>query len=120
VSRLKWIADNKYIGDRAEKRPDLLLNENYENRYLLIEFKRPSHTLVYADYQQATAYRNDFVPYTEAEIKILVVGGRRGNNLPPKKNWEPNTEILIFSEVISRARGQLNWLLKELGAQAHA
>lgn len=112
--------DKMYSGKHANKRPDLLLSANYENKYLLIEFKRPSHSLTYSDYQQATGYRNHLNPYTDKEINILVIGGHRGNDLPPQKNWEPNTKILIFSEIISRARVQLNWLLKELGAELHA
>ena len=37
--------NQKFTGKRANKRPDLLLNVNYANEYLLIEFKRPSHNL---------------------------------------------------------------------------
>lgn len=112
--------NKKYSGKRASKRPDLLLNVNYANEYLLIEFKRPSHSLRYKDYQQATAYRNDFVPYTNAEMKILLVGGRRGQDLPPHYNIEPNSKVVIFDEIISSARNQLNWLMVELGGEAHA
>jgi len=86
----------------------------------LIEFKRPSHNLRHKDYQQATAYRNDFVPYTSAEMKVMLVGGKRGQDLPPYYNKEPNSEVVIFDEIISSARNQLNWLLVELGGEAHA
>ena len=110
----------KFTGKRSNKRPDLLLSVNYANEYLLIEFKRPSHSLKYKDYQQATAYRNDFVPYTDAEMKIILVGGKRGQDLPPHYNKEPNSEVLIFDEIISSARNQLNWLITELGGEAHA
>lgn len=110
----------KYSGERANKRPDLLLNMNADNKYLLIEFKRPNHSLAYTDYQQATGYRNDFVPFTDNEIKVLVIGGRKGNDLLNLKNREPNTDILTFSEMISKARNQLNWLLKQLGGEIHA
>lgn len=109
-----------YSGKRASKRPDLLLSVNYANEYLLIEFKRPSHNLRHKDYQQATAYRNDFVPYTSAEMKVLLVGGKRGQDLPPHYNKEPNSDVVIFDEIISNARNQLNWLLVELGGEAHA
>jgi hypothetical protein len=112
--------DKKYSGNRAKKRPDLLLSANYANEYLLIEFKRPNHNLKHADYQQATAYRNDFVPYTNSEMKVLLVGGKRGQDLPPHYNKEPNSKIVIFDEIISSARNQLNWLLVELGGEAHA
>lgn len=112
--------EKKYSGKRANKRPDLLLSANFANDYLLIEFKRPSHCLKHKDYQQATAYRNDFVPYTNSEMKVLLVGGKRGQDLPPHYNKEPNSEIVIFDEIISNARNQLNWLLVELGGEAHA
>lgn len=112
--------DKKYSGKRANKRPDLLLSANFANEYLLIEFKRPNHSLRYKDYQQATEYRNDFVPYTNSEMRVLLVGGKRGQDLPPHYNKEPNSEVVIFDEIISSARNQLNWLLVELGGEAHA
>lgn len=112
--------NQKYSGKRANKRPDLMLSVNFTNEYLLIEFKRPSHNLRHKDYQQLTTYRNDFVPYTNSNIKVLLIGGKRGNDLPAHYNKEPNTEILIFDEIISRARQQLNWLLVELGGEVHA
>lgn len=111
--------DKSYAGDNAQKRPDLILNQNYANDFLLIEFKRPSHSLKYEDYQQATGYRNDFVPFADSQMNVLLVGGRRGNSLPPEQNREPNVNIKTFEELISNARNQLNWLLKELGADAH-
>lgn len=86
---------------------------------MLIEFKRPSHMLTFNDYQQATTYRNDFVPYTDDEIKILLIGGKRGRDLPPVQNREPNTQIMIFDEIIGNARSQLNWLLFQLGGNVH-
>jgi len=70
----------KYKGAKAKRRPDLMLSANYSNEYLLIEFKRPSHLLKHIDYQQVTAYRNDFRPYTDADIEILLIGGKRGQD----------------------------------------
>lgn len=110
----------KYKGERANKRPDLMLNANYANQYLLIEFKKPSHSLKYSDYQQVTGYRNDFIPFTNSDIKVLLLGGKRGRDLQLTKNHEPNTEIMIFPEIISNSRIQLNWLLEQLGGETHA
>ncbi|MGR8999956.1 MAG: ATP-binding protein [Gammaproteobacteria bacterium] len=112
--------DKKYTGSRSNKRPDLMLSVNHANEYLLIEFKRPSHSLKHEDYQQATRYRNDFVPFTNADIKVLLIGGKRGSDLPPSNNMEANTSIMVFDEIISNSRHQLNWLLEELGGEAHA
>lgn len=108
----------KYKGKNSKKRPDLLLNENINQEYCLIEFKRPKHRLKYKDYQQATEYRNDFGQYTEKDIRILLIGGKRGNDLPSSEKREKNVKILVFSEVISTARKNLDWMLKELKSKA--
>lgn len=49
--QIKKYLDQEYSGDRADKRPDLILNENFYSEYLLIEFKRPKHPLSFQDYQ---------------------------------------------------------------------
>lgn len=112
--------NKKYVGKTGNKRPDLMLSANYAGHHLLIEFKRPSHPLNYVDYQQATGYRNDFKPYIDSEIKVLLIGGNRGRDLPDSRTIEPNTSIAIFEEVVSKSRNQLNWLLNELGGEARA
>ena len=62
----------------------------------------------------------DFVPFTNSEIKVLLIGGKRGKDLPTALNKEPNTSIMIFDEIISNSRNQINWLLTELGGELHA
>lgn len=57
-----------YTGDKADKRPDLLLNENLSGQYLLIEFKRPSHALNHDDYVQAIGYRHELSKYLSSPI----------------------------------------------------
>ncbi len=104
----------KYKGDRAEKRPDLFLTENLNGERLLIEFKRPSHALVFEDYQQATAYRNDFHKNgIDQQINVVVIGGKLGNDLPAQYRREPNVSIMTFSDLISAGRRQYQWLLED-------
>lgn len=100
-----------YTGDKADKRPDLLLNENLGGEYLLIEFKRPSHALNHDDYVQAIAYRHELAKYLSSPIQILLVGGSRSADLPVH-NLEPQVETRIFGQVISTARRQIEWLLR--------
>jgi len=76
-----------------------MLSVNYSNEYLLVEFKRPSHSLKHIDYQQVTGYRNDFVPFTSSEIKVLLIGGKRSSDLPPSFNNEPNTSIIFLMKL---------------------
>jgi len=105
----------EYKGEKGDKRPDLLLNEDLNGAYLLIEFKRPSHALNFKDYQQATGYRHDFGKYTEKAIRVLLVSGKRSADFPTEDKREPEVRSLMFSDVISSARRQLDWLLKQLG-----
>ena len=100
-----------YTGDRADKRPDLLLNENLGGDYLLIEFKRPGHALNHNDYVQAIGYRHELSKYVSSPIRVLVVGGSRSSDFP-SDNREPNVEARIFGQVISTARRQIEWLLR--------
>lgn len=101
----------EYRGCIGGKRPDLLLNENLLGEYLLIEFKRPSHGLTYDDYQQATRYRHDFLKHTSKPVKVLVIGGRRSPDFPTQ-NLEPNVGSMLFIDVISTARRNVEWQLE--------
>jgi hypothetical protein len=96
----------------ANKRPDLLLNENLNGECLLLEFKRPSHPLNRDDYVQATNYRHDLAKLMSKPIKVLVVGGKRSPDFPIS-NLEPEVAATTFSDVIATARRQLNWQLTE-------
>ncbi|CAJ4766925.1 HSP90 family protein [Burkholderia pseudomallei] len=100
-----------YMGERADKRPDLLLNENLAGDYLLIEFKRPGHALNHNDYVQAIGYRHELSKYVSSPIRVLVVGGSRSSDFP-SDNREPHVEARIFGQVISTARRQIEWLLR--------
>lgn len=100
-----------YTGDKADKRPDLLLNENLSGEYLLIEFKRPIHALNHADYMQAIGYRHELSRYLSSPIRVLLVGGRRSSDFPTD-NREPDVEAWIFDQIISTARRQIEWLLR--------
>jgi len=100
-----------YRGKKATKRPDLLLNENLNGELLLIEFKRPSHALNRADYQQATDYRHELHSYVTKPIRVIVIGGRRSHDFP-EQNLEPNVSSMLFGDVISTARRQIEWQLR--------
>jgi hypothetical protein len=100
-----------YTGDKADRRPDLLLNENLGGQYLLIEFKRPSHALNHDDYVQAIGYRHELAKYLGSPIQVLLVGGSRSSDFPTA-NLEPHVEARIFGQVISTARRQIEWLLR--------
>lgn len=104
----------QYVGEKADQRPDLLLNENLHGEYLLIEFKKPDHPLNHDNYLQAISYRHDLGKHISAPIKVLLIGGRRSPDFPTD-NREPNVIAMVFDQLISTARRQLQWLLRDLG-----
>lgn len=110
------ILGKNYTGENADKRPDLLLNENLSGLYLLIEFKRPNHALSHRDYVQAIGYRHELSKYVNAPIQVLVVGGSRSSDFP-LDNREPQVEVRLFSQIISTARKQIDWQLRPDGVQ---
>ncbi|AZY53476.1 ATP-binding protein [Bordetella avium] len=105
------ILGKEYTGDKADKRPDLLLNENLSGKYLLIEFKRPGHALNHGDYVQAIGYRHELAKYVGSAVQVLLVGGGRAADFPIE-NREPDVEARIFGQIISTARRQIEWLLR--------
>lgn len=109
--QIEDVLGKTYTGDKADKRPDLLLNENLNGQYLLIEFKRPSHALNHADYVQAIGYRHELAKYLSTPIRVLLIGGSRSPDFP-SDNREPEVESRIFSQIISTARRQIEWLLR--------
>lgn len=109
--QVKDLLGKAYTGEKADKRPDLLLNENLSGEYLLIEFKRPGHALNHNDYLQAVAYRHELGKYISASIQVLVIGGSRSPDFPTRDK-EPHVDVRLFSQVISTARRQIDWLLR--------
>lgn len=106
--------DSKFVGKRAAKRPDLFLAHNPRGSYLLIEFKRPSKPITREDQNQAAQYRDDLEPKF-GEIEILLLGKCRDSKALIQ-NDPPRMKVYGYEHLISLARVQLDWLLKELGS----
>ena len=102
----------QYKGTKASDRPDLLLNEDLNGDFLLIEFKRPNHPLKYQDYQQATGYRHDLKKHTDKKVHVILIGGTRSPDFP-NENREPDVTCILFNQLISSARRQIDWMLRQ-------
>lgn len=108
--------NKKFTGERAQKRPDLLLADLSRDKMLLIEFKRPSLTLNRDHKNQAEKYRDDLLPFFSKSIDILVLGGHRKEGLPVAPD-NGQTMLVSYTEIISNARNRLEWLIKELSRE---
>jgi hypothetical protein len=70
------LCDKIYKGENANKRPDLFLGMAFNRERLLIEFKRPSHTLNRNDEAQAQRYRDELsimFPNDRIIVKLMRV-----------------------------------------------
>ncbi|WP_245505504.1 ATP-binding protein [Rhizobium sp. BK068] len=112
---IKTYCDIAFSGVRAAKRPDLLLSQDYRDRFLLIEFKRPSHPISRQDIAQAEQYRDDLSPKlsSAAVIEVLMAGRGRVDGLDAH-NLAPNVKVSSYASIISSSRSELGWLLRSL------
>ncbi len=104
----------KYTGDIPDKRPDLFLSRDTGDTRLLIEFKRPSHTLDRKDESQVQTYRDELYEYLpNVKINIMLMGGRKKKNIT-HQHAAPDVNFITYTELLSRARKNLEWLLEGL------
>ncbi len=108
-----WL-DKEFVGHRADKRPDLFLAALGADRFLLVEFKRPSHAIKRDDENQAIKYRDDLQPLVpDRKIEVLVVGGGRDTGIATQY---AATDLKVTSYVVlaAQAREELGWLVTQL------
>jgi hypothetical protein len=103
--------EQHYAGENAIKRPDLLLLSEMDGQHLLIEFKRPSKTINRDDETQAQKYRDDFGTRFHP-MKIWLIGGSVDRSL--RLNAGNDIGYFSYADLIGRARGEVDWLMRSL------
>jgi hypothetical protein len=108
----------EFKGDRASKRPDLLLSQDYGERYLLVEFKRPAHDITRDDVAQAEKYRDDLSSKlnSTSPMAVMMIGRGRVSTLDANRLSE-GVSIHSYAGLISSARAQMDWLVASLKDQ---
>ena len=104
--------DGKYQGERANKRPDLLIAHDMADNTTVIELKRPDHTINRDDEAQAIKYRDD-LQNTLQKTHILLIGKGKVTAMNSVNERESIT-VLSYSELIAIARKRVMWLIREL------
>ena len=104
-------AASAFKGERAKKRPDLLLLSGLHNDHVLIEFKKPDKPIGRDQDAQAQKYRDDLQKHFHP-MRVLVVGGVI--ELGMRMNPSSATQYFSYSSLISAARTELSWLLASL------
>jgi hypothetical protein len=104
-------SEKKFSRRKATKRPDLLLNTDPVDRYLLIEFKRPSHSITRDDEAQAQTYADELADYLPSKsIDVMVIGGKRRSSAK-SHNDAPNLTVRSYADIFSRARQEVQWIV---------
>jgi hypothetical protein len=114
---IREYTNERFTGERANKRPDLLLLSGLGQHYVLIEFKRPGYTIDRLDVSQAEQYRDDLITRLQP-MHVWVVGKDYKAQL--LLNMPANVTLASYAHLISRARQELSWLLEELTQSATA
>lgn len=112
---VRRFCDKRYSGNRASNRPDLLLTQGFDGRYLLVEFKRPNKTIGREEVAQAEGYRDELANQLDSSsaFEIIVIGKGKAANLSPD-NLASNISIHSYGSIISAARNEIEWLVKAL------
>lgn len=113
---LAQYAGEQFTGERAARRPDLLLAGDVTGRHLLVEFKRPSVEISREHESQAVGYRDDLRRRFDA-IDVLLIGAGRVAGADAGFG-DPRLRVTSYAAIISHARGELAWLLARLDPEA--
>lgn len=105
--------DREFNGNRANKRPDLLLARNGRGRHVLIEFKRPGVPLDRKHEAQLVEYMDDLHRELGGQIQALLIGGKRSLSTDTRHD-RGDIEVRTYADVLSEARDRLEWLLDGL------
>ncbi len=108
--------NGKYRGERQSKRPDLLIAADVQGHHVIVELKRPSHVITRDDEAQAIKYRDDLQNQLQ-QISILLLGKGKSPAMNAINERE-HISIMSYAELIGRAKTRLDWLIKELKAEA--
>ncbi|MDQ1350768.1 MAG: internalin, partial [Acidobacteriota bacterium] len=104
----------EYRGERARKRPDLVLARDSGQRFLLLELKKPGHILTRQDGAQAQTYADELNQYLpQVKIEVVVLGGKVDSTLTAR-NQGQEVKYLSYRQVVSNARRSLEWLLGDM------
>ncbi|MEL6589224.1 MAG: ATP-binding protein [Bacteroidota bacterium] len=104
----------KFTNGHAAHAPNLLLLQDFNTRFVLIELKEPDYRMDLGDRRKAMEYQADLKIYLpQRDIDVLVIGGAISPGMVPQKT-NADIRFLSYKGMISDARVQLNWLISEL------
>lgn len=102
----------KYQGSRSRRRPDLLL-AGLQDRYLIVEFKRPSESIDRQNIAQGETYRDELGTHLPGGyFDVVIIGGRV--DPPLLRDPTPTVTVTTYRQVLLEARRRLEWLIQHI------
>lgn len=136
LERSMWLIDDKYwivqsnkqlrtfIGNELAKedkkfekdRPDFACG-SYDNLIIIIEIKRPSHTLTIADLDQLVKYMiisRKYLSNRKNNFKAILVGNAKSKDLEAKMEFTQKVELLTYNDLVQDCKQRYSDFLKHV------
>ncbi|MDW3650456.1 MAG: ATP-binding protein [Bacteroidia bacterium] len=105
---------HKFTNGHAKYAPNLLLLQDFNKGFLLLNLKRPDDAIELLDRRQAKEIKADLKVYLpQRDIEVIIIGGALSQGMVEQKA-SADIKFLSYQGMISDARVQLNWLIGEL------
>ena len=105
---------HKFTNGHAIHAPHLLLLQDFNKGFLLLQLKDPDRPVELLDRRQAKEIKSDLKVYLpQRDIEVFVIGGALSQGMVTQKT-QSDIRFLSYQGMISDARVQLNWLIGEL------
>ncbi|MEZ4777468.1 MAG: ATP-binding protein [Bacteroidia bacterium] len=105
---------HKFTNGHAIHAPNLLLLQDFNKGFVLLDLKRPDHTLEIPDRRRAKEFQADLQVYLPGrDIDVIVIGGALSPGMVGQKA-SADIRFLSYKGMLSDAKVQLNWLIGEL------
>ncbi|MEZ4847064.1 MAG: ATP-binding protein [Bacteroidia bacterium] len=111
---IKMYIGHKFTNGHSKYAPNLLLLQDFNKGFLLLDLKRTDHELGIQDRRLAKEYKADLQVYLPGrDIDVIVIGGALTPGLVPQKA-QADIKFFSYKGLISDARVQQNWLISAL------
>ncbi|MEO0896381.1 MAG: ATP-binding protein [Bacteroidota bacterium] len=111
---VRLYTSHKFTNGHAKDAPNLLLVQDFNKGFLLLDLKAADHTIELLDRRKAKEYQSDLKVYMPGrDIEVLVLGGALSPNLVVQKA-NADIKFLSYKGMLTDAKVQLNWLAGEL------
>lgn len=136
LERSMWLIDEKYwiiqsnrqlrtfIGNELAKedkkfeknRPDFACG-TYDNTIVIIEIKRPSHTLFPEDLDQLVSYlmlAKKYLGSKKYSFKAMLIGNSKSTDLEAKMDWTRGIDLLTYNDLVQDCKKRYKDFLKHI------